>query len=180
MFKSTSQSLVIAIAALLLLVLAATGLAWHQERKLSAVIERLATVDLQRIERLSRVNDHAHEAARRLIVLLAAPRSQREPAYVQIANANQRLDLAMGELAQVIEGGASNGSFRTIQSLLQHYRLAYRDTAIQIAANDLAAAQKAVTEVTDQALGDLTMAIQAVSQAEQQKTSQHLAGMATS
>ena len=57
--KSTSHSLVVAITALLALVLGAAGLAWHQERKLSAVIERLATVDLQRIERLSKVNDCA-------------------------------------------------------------------------------------------------------------------------
>ena len=175
--KSTSHSLVVAITALLALVLGAAGLAWHQERKLSAVIERLATVDLQRIERLSKVNDHANDAARRLIVLLSAPRDQRVQAYAQIAATNQRLDQAMKELALVIEGGTGNRSFQTIQTLLGHYRQAYQKTADLIEANDPVAAQKAVTEVTDRALTNLIMATQAVSQTEQHKTSQHLDAM---
>ncbi len=176
--RSTSHSLVVAITALLALVLGAAGLAWHQERKLSAVIERLATVDLQRIERLSKVNDHANDAARRLIVLLSAPRQQRVQAYEQIAATNRRLDHAMGELALVIEGGAGNPSFQTIQTLLARYRQAYQKTADLIEANDLVAAQAAVTQVTDAALNNLIMATQAVSQTEQHKTSQHLAAMA--
>ncbi len=178
LFKSTSQSLVIAIAALLALVLAATSLAWHQERKWFAVIDRLASVDLQRIERLSQVNHHAHDAARRLQVLMATPRSSRVQAYEQIATTNQRLDLAMAELAKVVEGGTSNDAFRTIQTLLRHYRYAYQETATLIEANELAAAQKTVTEVTDQALGNLIQATQAVNQTEQQKTSQRLSRMA--
>ncbi len=175
--KSTSHSLVVAITALLALVLAATGLAWHQERKLSAVIERLASVDMQRIERLSKVNDHANDAARRLIVLLTAPRQLRVQAYTQIDATNRRLDQAMDELARVIEGGKDNSSFRTIVTLLGHYRTAYQETADLIEADDHAAAQKAVTEVTDQALTNLIMATQAVSQTEQQKTRHHLAAM---
>jgi len=175
--KSTSHSLVVAITALLALVLAAAGLAWHQERKLSAVIERLATVDLQRIERLSKVNDHANDGARRLIVLLAAPRDQRVQAYTQIAATHQRLDQAMSELALVIEGGTGNRSLQTLQTLLGHYRLAYQKTADLIEANDPVAAQKAVTEVTDRALSNLITATQAVSQTEQHKTSQRLAAM---
>jgi diguanylate cyclase (GGDEF)-like protein len=175
--KSTSRSLVVAITALLALVLAAAGLAWHQERKLSAVIERLATVDLQRIERLSEINGHANAAARQLIVLLAAPADQRLPAHAQIAAANQRLDQAMSALAAVVEGGAGNRSFQTLQTLLGHYRQAYEKTARLIEANDRVAAQQAVTEVTDRALTNLITATQAVSLTEQHKTSQRLAAM---
>lgn len=177
-----------AITALLALVLAATSLAWRQERQLSAVIERLASVDLQRIERLSatfgKVNDHANSAARHLTELLATPRSQRSQAYSQIDSTHQLLERAiadltdLADLAGTVEADASKQSLRTIQTLLARYRQAYQQSANLIEADELAAAHKNVTEVSGLALAHLIKASQAVSQAELQKTSRSMADMA--
>lgn len=175
--RSLSRRLSLAFVALLVLLLCTTGLALMHERRIAATIARITDVDLERLWLISEINDHANDGARKLIVLLAAPRDLRVAAYAEIDAAHRRLDSAMVMLERKIDGGGSNHAYLVIVQCLRHYRSAYQRTADLIEADDLAGAQRSIVDRVDLELSMLMSATQSLDRAEREQLDQRLVSL---
>ena len=172
---STSRRLMAAMMGMLLLLLASVGMSLQQGRQTADTMRALAQEDLERMSLLSEINDNANEAARKLVILLAAQRDRRVEAYAEIDNANRYLDSAMVLLPRVIADGAANPQFMQVVKSLAHYRQSYQATAELIEGGDLKAAQAHLISDTDTTLSFLTSAVQALDRAGQQQLTERIA-----
>ena len=154
----------------LVLVLAAVGLnrLGHLSQALKDVVAEMALGQA----RVQSINANAEVAARKLLVLIGAPREGRIDAYAAIDMANHGLDEAMRALA------ARSGddepapvvkqAFAEVQGRLADYRARYAANVDLIEAGNMEAARRQLGGETEAALARLTEALSRYSAAEQQ------------
>jgi diguanylate cyclase (GGDEF)-like protein len=162
--------LALSFAALLALLLVVAALALARLHELSAAFEQLSGEHLVRMQTAGDIGHSADEAARKLLVLLSAPRERRVHAYGEIDAANRKLDGLIESLAQQLPGGQAHPGVAGVRDALLAYRTAYGETVDEIEADDLALARRLMDERTEPALSRLVAAIQALTSAEQQAT----------
>ncbi|MEK8034871.1 EAL domain-containing protein [Ideonella sp. DXS29W] len=156
------------------LLVASAGLALHHVRQMSATIAALRSADLERLWLTSNVNEEANDGARKLIVLLAAPRELRPQVYAEIDAAHRRLDSSMALLARLLERGDRHPGFSLMLDCLQRYRSAYRETAELIEADDHVAAKLSIIDRVDVELSMLISATQNLDETERDRLSERL------
>lgn len=177
--RSLARRLTLAFVVLLAVLLSTAGLALEHERKISQTIDELTSLDLERLGLTAQINEKANDGARKLLVLLTAPRDMRISAYTEIDHAHRRLDSAMTQLARVIDGIEAQKALNKIVERLARYRAAYQEAADQIEADDLAGAQGTIAEKVDIELSMLIAATQEFERTERQQLNQRLEQLKT-
>lgn len=158
----------------LVLVLAFVGLnrLAHLRQALTAVSVEIALSQA----RVQSISTNAEVAARKLLVLIGAPRDARVDAYAAIDAANQRLDKAMRDLAQPdVSQGISpdvKAAFTQIERHLALYRARYSENVDLIEAGDVDRARQLLGADTEVALGALVAALNDYSAAERKAVSE--------
>ncbi|MBW8847794.1 MAG: EAL domain-containing protein [Burkholderiales bacterium] len=153
----------------LVLVLAAVGLNRldHLSRALKDVVAEMT----QGQARVESINANAEVAARKLLVLIGAPREGRVSAYAAIDAANERLDEAMRALAARSADDELapdvKAAFADVEQRLADYRSRYAANVDLIEANNVDAARRQLSGDTEAALARLTEALARYSGAEQ-------------
>ncbi|CAM3697915.1 putative bifunctional diguanylate cyclase/phosphodiesterase [Roseateles saccharophilus] len=154
-------------AALLLLTLSLAGVSIKRLDDLSRSMREAVEHRQQTLARSQSVNMNAEIAARKLLVLIGAPREGRVAAYKAIDEANRRLDeaVAMLRLANVAE--RVHTVFPVVEERLRAFRADYANTVDLIEADDLLAARRAIGGRTEASLTALVEALGRYNEAEQ-------------
>jgi len=164
---STSYRLIAALAFLTLLLTGGAGLALFRQYQQAAQFEQLVTNDFQRFSLVSELSEHANDAARKMVVLISAPRRLRIGAYAEIDAADRELDTGLAALARLIDGGAANPQYQAIAQALARYRTAFIDLADLIEAEDAVAARRQLLSTTDREISTLVKSLQKLNRSEQ-------------
>jgi diguanylate cyclase (GGDEF)-like protein len=174
---STSTRLIAALALLTLLLTGGAGLALNRQQQLAAQFEQLVTNDFQRFSLVAELSDRANDAARKMVVLISAPRTLRIGAYAEIDAADRHLDTGLDALAKLVDGGADNPQLRLIADALARYRRAFIELADLIEADDQAGARRQLLTTTDREISALVKALQNLNHSEQAEIAQRAAAM---
>jgi diguanylate cyclase (GGDEF)-like protein len=162
---------------MLCLLFVSLGMTLVREQQFSAETERFVNQDLVRIRLLTEINEHASDAGRKLLVLMASPRETRVLAYTEIAAANRQLDAAMQLLPALLEGGMDNPHHSVLVEALSRYRVAFQDTADLIESDAFGAAREPVFTRTDFELSKLVAATQNLDHTLQDQLTERLSGL---
>jgi len=155
-------------AAVLGLLLVLAWLTLDRMENLSGAFGQLARGQLETIALTAEVGAQADVSARKLLLLISAPREQRLPAYAEIKTARARLDAAMAQLESRLPPGNRQLAYQELEARLIEYRRAYRDTVDLIEADDIDGARRAMAEDTEDALTLLARARDSLSRGEQE------------
>lgn len=154
----------------LALVLAAVGL--NRLDHLSQALKEVVAEMAQSQARVQSINANAEIVARKLLVLIGAPREGRVDAYAAIDAANRGLDEAMQALAtrraDELLAPAVQQAFADVQRRLADYRARYAANVDLIEAENVEAARRQLGGETEAALARLTEALARYSAAELQ------------
>lgn len=169
------QRLALAFASLLALQLALAGFALDRLHGLSKAFEQLADEQLKILALTAEAGSRADVSARKLALLISAPREQRLDAYGEIDAAQRSLDATMAELARRLPDIDRQSRFQALEARLIEYRLAFRATVDFIEAGDLDGARRMLAEQTDDALTLMARARDDLMRGEQALTAERAA-----
>lgn len=170
-FKSSiAVRLTASFVAVLALLLGLSAMSLFRMRQVSQSLDRLSTDQLENLTLVADIGENAEDAARKLLVLISADRSERVLAYSEIDAANRRLDSAMQVLDARLPGGKRRTPFLAVGSRLQAYRNQYNLNVDLIEAEDWVAARRMLIEKTEIALAELASAGQGLARSERQST----------
>lgn len=164
-------------AVLLTLTLGMAGVSVYRLGQLSEALAHTLQAQQQALARVDDVTQNAEVAARKLLVLIGAPRDNRVAAYTVIDAAHRRLDEAVAALARSSQqappgmAGAA-AAFLTVSQRLAAFRADYAATVDLIEADDLLAARRLLGGRTEASLTALTEALAAYRDLEQQALTQ--------
>jgi diguanylate cyclase (GGDEF)-like protein len=147
------------------LALAAVGL--NRLEHLSKALDEVVREMVASQQRVQVIGTNAEVAARKLLVLIGAPRDGRVEAYTAIDAANKRLDDAVAGLHDGTPKPELQAALADIETRLKIYRTHYAATVDLIEADDFLAARRMLGGDTEAALSQLMSALQAFNDAEQ-------------
>ncbi|MDT9000143.1 EAL domain-containing protein [Paucibacter sp. APW11] len=159
--------LVLSSAALILLLVVPALAMLARLEQLSQAFEQLSSQRLLLLRLAGEINLHANDAARKLLVLISAPRPQRVEAYAAVDSSNRKIDEGMKMLAARLPGGQANASLRELEGSLAIFRRAYDSTVDLIEAEDVQAAREMMAQETELTLGMLSSAAERLLQVQQ-------------
>ncbi len=154
-------------AVLLLLTLVLAGVALNRLGHLSQALKAMVAETALSQQRVQSVNVNAEISARKLLVLIGAPREARVEAYAAIDAANKRLDEAMNGLRASAPEAMVQQAFKELEACLAIYRERYAVNVDLIEADDFEAARRLLGSDTESALAALTDALAHYTGAEQ-------------
>ena len=164
--------LALAFGTLLALLTILAWLALDRMHGLAEAFDELAGRQLETLALTAEIGADADVSARKLLLLMSAPRTQRVSAYAEIDAAHRKLDTAMDRLESRLIDPERQIKVQEVKARLIEYRLAYRDTVDFIEADDLDAARRTMAEQTDDALTLLAQARESLALSEQTITSE--------
>ena len=170
-FKSSiAVRLTLSFVAVLALLIGLSAMTLLRMRQVSQSLDRLSSDQLENLTLVADIGENAEEAARKLLVLISADRSERVLAYTEIDAANRQLDSAMQVLDARLPGGDRRALFLAVGAKLQAYRNQYNLNVDLIEAEDWPAARRMLIEKTEIALAELASAGQGLARSERQST----------
>jgi len=125
---------------LVTLMLLALALAVWQIRTISALAERFATQDMQRLLRVQALSLTTEGAGNALLQLMNAPRAQRVPMYADVDERNRRIDGIVASLQGQFGDGGQEQTLRQLAQARSTYLAAFIATVDQLEAEDPATA----------------------------------------
>lgn len=128
-------------------------------------------------ERVRAISINCEVAARKLLVLIGAPREQRVAAYTRIDEANQHLDILVGALHSQVSDAEVRAAFKALQTRLLAYRARYAEAVDLIEAEDVAGARALLSGPAEAALSGLDRALNDYARAEGQAAARRVSAL---
>jgi len=160
---------------LVTLMLLALALAVWQIRSISALTERFATQDMQRLLRVQALSLTTEGAGNALLQLMNAPRAQRVPMYADVDERNRRIDGIVASLQGQLGDGGQEQTLRQLAQARTTYFEAFIATVDQLEAEDHAAAMLAYSAQVKPAMAQLLQLSNALVNRERERVELEIA-----
>ncbi|OQW86524.1 MAG: hypothetical protein BWK72_16710 [Rhodoferax ferrireducens] len=156
------------------LMLLALSLAVWQIRTVTALTERFATHDMQRLLRVQALSLTTEGAGNALLQLMNAPREQRVPMYGDVDERNRRIDGMVAALQGQLDEPAQEQILLQLSAARATYFDAFIATVDQIEADDPAAAMHAYVQQVKPAMAELLRLSNALVNRERERVEQEV------
>ncbi len=150
--RRLSWRLTLGFGLLLALMLLALAQASVQIRSMTALTQRFATYDMQRLLRVQALSLYTEGAGTALLRLMNAPREHRIPEYTEVDERNRRMDGIVGSLVDQLDDPAQEQTLRRLVAARAAYFQAFLATADEIEGDDPQAAMRVYNEQVQPAL----------------------------
>lgn len=173
--RRLSTRLALGFGLLLGLMLVALALASWQIRTITALTERFATQDMQRLLRVQALSLTTEGAGNALLRLMNAPRDQRVPVYTDVDERNRRIDGIVVSLQGQLGDAQQEQTLAELTQARTSYFAAFIATVDEIEAGDPNAAMHAYTDQVEPALANLLKLSNALVNRERERVSGQVA-----
>ncbi len=160
---------------LVTLMLLALALAVWQIRTISALTERFATQDMQRLLRVQALSLTTEGAGNALLQLMNAPRAQRVPMYADVDERNRRIDGIVASLQGQLGDGGQEQTLQQLTQARSTYFEAFLATVDQLEAEEPAAAMHAYSTQVKPAMAQLLQLSNALVNRERERVELEIA-----
>jgi diguanylate cyclase (GGDEF)-like protein len=144
--------LALGFGSLVVLMLLALTLASLQIRAMTALTQRFATQDVQRLLRVQALSLSIEGAGNALLRLMNAPREHRVAEYTDVDERNRRIDGFIASMADQLDDSVQEQTLQHLVAARAAYSQAFIDMADEIEGNDLVAARGVYTSQVQPAL----------------------------
>lgn len=145
--------------------------------QISAALKAVVVDQTASQERVRAISLNCEVAARKLLVLIGAPREQRVAAYALIDDANRRLNVLVGALRSQVPNAQVLRAFRGLEVHLEAYRASYAEAVDLIEADDVTGARSLLGGPAEAALSGLDLALNDYARAESEAAAQHVSAL---